>query len=295
MYRTLVGDFQESLTLLGAECAFQTYMAIDAIDHTFLDFTVEAILGMHLVVSEPYPHPVKGQLFVIGVEPQRHRCAGAEGSEQQIVRGRTGIEPSHFDRLIGKTAVMPAWYLLLEFARTCLAHKNGASLNRTAWRDWLVEIAFDPGGNDVGYVNRIALLAQQVIGAGKRDETFWMLCDGKNTRGIFDTDYIVSGRLQDQQCLAQIFQTFLELLFCNIIDKFALDTEWPPGELNLHLTSVSDRFDLSLEQARDVRRIVGCGNCNDRMRVRNAMRCREYGRAAQTVADQDCRRTIRSP
>jgi hypothetical protein len=98
--------------------------------------------------------------------------------------------------------------------------------------------------------------------------------------------------MEDQQRLAQIFQTLLELLFCNIIEKFALDTKWPAGKLNLYLTLVSDRFDLFFEQADDVRRIVGRGNCNDRIRVRNAMRCSEYGGATQTVADQDCRRAI---
>src|SRR5262245_14168115 len=108
MYRTLVGDLQESLALLGAECAFQTYIAIDAIDQAFLGLTVEAILGMDFVVSEPYRHAFKWQLFVIGVEPQRHRCAGTEGSEQKIVRARTGIEPTHFDWLIGKKAMRPS-------------------------------------------------------------------------------------------------------------------------------------------------------------------------------------------
>src|SRR5262245_54804488 len=108
MYWTLVRDLQESLALLGAECAFQTNIAIDAIDQAFLGFTVEAILGMDFVVSEPHRHAFKWQLFVIGIEPLRHRCAGAEGSEQQIVRARTGIEPAHFDRLVGKKTMWTA-------------------------------------------------------------------------------------------------------------------------------------------------------------------------------------------
>src|SRR5262245_10280107 len=108
MYRTLVGDLKESLALLLAECAFQTHIAIDAIDLASLGFTVEAILSMDFAVSEPHRHAFKWQLFGVGVEPQRHRSAGAEGSEQQIVRARTGIETAHFDRLVGKETMRTA-------------------------------------------------------------------------------------------------------------------------------------------------------------------------------------------
>src|SRR5262245_48504710 len=100
--------------------------------------------------------------------------------------------------------------------------------------------------------------------------------------------------MEDQQRLAQIFQTLLELLFCNIIEKFAFNAEWPAGELNLYLTLVPDRFDLFSEQAGDVRGIVGCGNCNERTRFRNPMRCSEDGGATQAMADQDCKRAILS-
>src|SRR5262245_3847481 len=108
VYRTLVGNLQESLALLGAQCAFQSDIAIDAIDLAFLGFAIKAILCVYLVVSEPHRGPFKRQLFVVGVKPQRHRCAGAESSEQQIVRARTGIEPSRFDGLVGKKAMLPA-------------------------------------------------------------------------------------------------------------------------------------------------------------------------------------------
>ena len=104
MYRALVGDLQDSLALLGAQRAFQSYVAIDAIDaidQAFLGFTVKAIFCVYFVVSEPHRHPFKWQFFVIGVKPQRHRCAGAKGSEQQIVRARTGIEPSRFNGFVG--------------------------------------------------------------------------------------------------------------------------------------------------------------------------------------------------
>jgi len=59
MYRALVGDLQDSLALLGAQRAFQSYVAIDAIDQAFVGFTVKAIFCVYFVVSEPHRHPFK--------------------------------------------------------------------------------------------------------------------------------------------------------------------------------------------------------------------------------------------
>ena len=46
-------------------------------------------------------HAIERQRLVIGIEPQRHRGAGAEPGEQEIVRAGPAIEAAGRDRLVG--------------------------------------------------------------------------------------------------------------------------------------------------------------------------------------------------
>ena len=58
-----------------------------------------------------------------------------------------------------------------------------------------VEIALDPGRNDVSDILGIALLIEQMIGTGERDETFGMLGCNENMGGVVDADRVVGRRM----------------------------------------------------------------------------------------------------
>src|SRR5439155_12067230 len=104
-------------------------VAIDTVEHAFLGLTVETILGMDPVVRQPHRHALERQLLAFGIEPQRHRRAGTEAREQQIVRAWPRIESADLDWFVGKESVRPTHDLLLEFAIAGFAHKNGADFD----------------------------------------------------------------------------------------------------------------------------------------------------------------------
>ena len=187
----------------------------------------------------------------------------------------------------------PAQNLLLEFSIAGFAHKHSTNFDlRVAALRRRLEIALGPGGDHVRHIDCIALLAQQMIGAGQRHETLGMLGGQEYPRRIVDAHGIVSRRMEYQKRLAQIGHTLGDPLFGNIIKEFALDPERAPGQRHLDLALFADLVDLILEQAGDVRRIAGRGNGDHRARFRDAMRGRKHRRPAQAVTDQDRRRAV---
>src|SRR4029077_19971477 len=59
-------------------------------------------------------HPLQRELLAVGVHPQGHRGAGAEGAQQQVVRRRSGVGPADALGLVGEQAVMGRHDLLEE-------------------------------------------------------------------------------------------------------------------------------------------------------------------------------------
>ena len=72
MYRTLVGDLQQPLSLIGAECAFKRDVAIDTVEHAFLGLAIETILGVDFIVGQPHRNAIKRQLLFVGIQSQCH-------------------------------------------------------------------------------------------------------------------------------------------------------------------------------------------------------------------------------
>ena len=60
-----------------------------------------------------------------------------------------------------------------------------------------------PGRDHFGDIGGIAALAQQMIGAGQRDEALRVLCGHENAGGVVDADGVVGRRMHDQQRLVQ--------------------------------------------------------------------------------------------
>ena len=88
MHRTFVGDFQKPLAILSTEIAFERDDALDAVKHAVFGFAFAAISRVDAAVAEPHSGSLERKLFAVGVEPHRHRGAGAEGRQEKIVRAR---------------------------------------------------------------------------------------------------------------------------------------------------------------------------------------------------------------
>jgi hypothetical protein len=112
-----------------------------------------------------------GSPLRFGVEPQRHRRAGAEPGEHEIVGSRAAVEPADADRLVGEKAMPSDRDLLLESAAAGLAHDHGIGIvGQLRGVRGHLEIALRPGMDDVDDIARVAAGAQQMIGAGQQDE-----------------------------------------------------------------------------------------------------------------------------
>ncbi len=132
--------------------------------------------------------------------------AGAERAEQQIIRTGSGVLAAGGDRLVGEYLMRADIDDLLEFAGARLAHHHLARLFRQAryGRDGdRIEIAPGPGGDDIGDIDRVMLLREQMIGAGQQDEALGMFGSDENLRGVVDAHGVVGGRMHDQQRLVQ--------------------------------------------------------------------------------------------
>ena len=89
--------------------------------------------------------------------------------------------------------VRASQYLLLKFATMRLAHEYKASFDFGLGHSFgLIKVAIGPSGDHVRHIDGITSLAQQMIGASKRDEALWMLRADKDLRGILDSDQIIS-------------------------------------------------------------------------------------------------------
>src|SRR5271163_3109006 len=76
--RTFVGNLQQPCALRGVEISLERDDAIDAVDLALLGLALGTIGGIDFFVTEPDLCPLKWYLLVIGIEPHRHRRAGAE-------------------------------------------------------------------------------------------------------------------------------------------------------------------------------------------------------------------------
>jgi hypothetical protein len=81
-----------------------------------------------------------------------------------------------------------------------------------------------------------------------------------------------------------------QVVLGDIVEKFPLDMEWAAGERDLDRTLRADVRDAIGEQMRDMSRIGGRSDGHDRSRFGDLPRGCENGRAAEAVADQNCRR-----
>src|SRR5262245_59923959 len=171
VHSAFVGDFHQPLALRRIEIAGERDGALDAVDHPLLGLAVRAILGVDLGVAQLDRHLIERQRLALGVETKRHRGAGPQAREEEVVGTRAAVETTHVARLVGEEPMRADRDLLLKAPLPGLAYDHVAGLRRRLGRALRrVEIAARPGVDDIGDVSGVAALAQQMIGAGERDE-----------------------------------------------------------------------------------------------------------------------------
>jgi len=134
MYRAIVRDFQESLTLLIRKVADQQNLSFDPINESFFGFTAEAILGTHLSMRQSDPNFFQWPSFSVGIHTKCHAGACTKGCQEEFVRTWTGITATCLDRLVRLDSV--------------LSDRNGLQISSTSRRDRHISRHFEiPSGH----------------------------------------------------------------------------------------------------------------------------------------------------
>ena len=223
---------------------------------------------------------IERQRFAVGIHPHRHRGAGAKARQHEIIRPGPGVLAAGGDGFVGQHLVRPDVTVCWNCRRGSRAPRHCAVLRRVRGRlgRKRFDIAFGPGGDDVGDIGGIALVAEQMIGAGQRHETLGMLGGDEDIGGVVDPDGVVGRRMHDQQRLVQFGDMRHQAMLGDVVEEFALDVKRPSGELHFDLALRADVLDPILEQMRDMGGIGGRGDGDDRLGIREFVRRRRGSR-----------------
>ncbi len=100
MNRTLVRDLEQPFLLFRVEVSHEMNLALDPVDLAFLRFAIPAIRRVNLRMSKIHRHTFERPLLGPRVHRHRHRRAGTERREKQIVGRRPRIFPADLDRFV---------------------------------------------------------------------------------------------------------------------------------------------------------------------------------------------------
>ncbi len=105
VHRAAIRDSQKVTSLLVGKIAGKLQIPFDAIDPPFAGFTVFAILGVDLAMFQAHRDMGERDILVRGVHPHGHRRAGAERSQQQLIRRRSAVRAAIAQRLVSAKTV----------------------------------------------------------------------------------------------------------------------------------------------------------------------------------------------
>src|SRR3546814_7785996 len=103
--RAFVGDLQQPPTFLRRQVPPHLDEPLDAVDLAFLRLEGCAVLGVNLPVRKSDPRPLERETLALGVEPEVHRGASADRSQQEIIWRRAHVEAADTLRLDGGEAM----------------------------------------------------------------------------------------------------------------------------------------------------------------------------------------------
>ena len=79
MNGTHVGDFEQTLPLIGSQMSLDGQFALKFVDFAVRGLAILAILRMDFGVFDAYRRRLQIALLAHGIHVQRHRCAAREG------------------------------------------------------------------------------------------------------------------------------------------------------------------------------------------------------------------------
>jgi hypothetical protein len=97
--------------------------------------------------------------------------------------------------------------------------------------------------------------------------------------------------MKDEQRFAQLCNSIAQSLLGNVVEEGAANSKWTTGERDFYFAAGADLVEVILQQAGNVGGIAGRADGHHRTRLRHLGSRSQHGRAAETVADENCRRS----
>ena len=104
---------------------------------------------------------------------------------------------------------------------------------------------------------------------------------------MLDTDGLISRRVHDEQRLTQIGNVALDRLALGILHQAPADREGAARKRDIGDAVTFDIIEMRLKVVQNVGDIGGGANGNDRLCLRNAMRCSQHSGTAQRVSNEN--------
>ena len=251
-------------------------------------------LGLALAVTHRDRDPIKRQGFARRIHAQRDRGTAAQGRIEKIIGRRAAIAAAEVGRFVCAQHVVGGHDMIGIGPLTGLAHHNPAPGVRSRRGGTRVhaDIAQCPGRDDIGGMDGIVRIAQQVIGAIEIEIAARMPRRLEQSRRILHPDSIVDRRMRDQQGRLERRDGILERMILKVVEELLADTEGTAGELDPGLPLRLDLGNVGMEGLAHMRGIGRRAQRRNGTHRGQLRRRRDHGCPAQAVPDHQGRRLV---
>lgn len=101
MNRAAFGNVHEPGALFLGEVTIELQLALNVVQLPDAGFAVRAVFGVDALMTHPYRDVAQRPAFALGVHADRHRGAGAEGRQEQVIRCGAAAGTADVGRLVG--------------------------------------------------------------------------------------------------------------------------------------------------------------------------------------------------
>ena len=220
-------------------------------------------------------HVLQGPFLAGGIHAQRHRGAGAQTGQQEVVGGGAGVVPDG-SRLVGAEHVPPGGDALAVGAAAVLGHHDEAVLTlrlpvggrgdgcwvgvRGGVRPVDVEVPARPGREHRGGEAGISGAGEEVVGAVEGDERLRVASQVEDLAGVLDPDRLVDRRVHHQQGSSEPPDPLRLRLAGDVVEELLADPERSRGQADLGLALL---LDLRPALGEQVQQVLGPGRRPD--------------------------------
>ena len=167
MHRTPLCNFDQLAGRDRIDTALNTDRALEAINlagSPLSCFTaIVAVLGRQLAVSDADGQATEAELFVLGIDPERHRGARGQRGCEIVLGARAAIKATHRCRLISEEMMAPSRNSILKLPYSRFRRHNPVVAILAHLRFLLRDVAGCPCRNDLCGIGRVLPAGEQVV------------------------------------------------------------------------------------------------------------------------------------